>query len=75
LVELKYTTYWKVISKNDTLIDKYSYLDSLNFYFIRYRSDSLIINGFTIEPKFGVKLPTVILNRGGNREFGAGTVG
>lgn len=75
LVDLKNIPYWKSISKNDTLIDKYSYLDSLNFYFIRYRSDSLIINGFTIEPKFGIKLPIVILNRGGNREFGAWTVG
>jgi dipeptidyl aminopeptidase/acylaminoacyl peptidase len=75
LINLSQIPYWKNISKNDTLIDNYSYLDSLNFYFIKYRSDSLIINGFTIEPKYGVNFPIVILNRGGNREFGAWTVG
>ncbi len=73
LISLRQIPYWKNISKNDTLLD--TYLDSLNFYFIKYRSDSLLINGFTIEPKFGIKSPTVILNRGGNRDFGAWTVG
>jgi dipeptidyl aminopeptidase/acylaminoacyl peptidase len=75
LVDLRQIPYWKIISKNDTLVDKYSYLDSLDIYYIKYLSDSLTISGFTIEPKFGAKFPTIILNRGGNKEFGAWTVG
>lgn len=74
-IDLKQIPHWTTVSKNDTLMDKYSYLDSLNFYFIKYRSDSFIINGFIVEPISGTKLPVLLFNRGGNREFGALTVG
>jgi dipeptidyl aminopeptidase/acylaminoacyl peptidase len=75
LIDIKTNEYWTTVSKNDTLLNEYSFLDSLNFYTITYLSDSLKISGFLIEPKNGNKLPTVIFNRGGNREFGALTIG
>jgi dipeptidyl aminopeptidase/acylaminoacyl peptidase len=75
LIDIKTNDYWTTVSKNDTLLNEYSFLDSLNFYAINYLSDTLKINGFLIEPKNGNKLPTIIFNRGGNREFGALTIG
>lgn len=75
LIDIKTNDYWATVSKNDTLLNEYSFLDSLNFYAINYLSDTLKINGFLIEPKNGNKLPTIIFNRGGNREFGALTIG
>lgn len=38
---------------------------------ITYESDELKVRGYLALPKAGEKLPCVIFNRGGNREFGA----
>ena len=38
---------------------------------ITYLSDGLKVKGYLAAPKNGSKLPCVIYNRGGNREFGA----
>ncbi len=38
---------------------------------VRYASDGLGVTGYVVAPKRGRKLPAVIFNRGGNREFGA----
>ncbi len=38
---------------------------------ITYESDGLKVRGYSAAPKTGTKLPCVIFNRGGNREFGA----
>ena len=40
---------------------------------ITYVSDGLKVKGYLVAPKEGGKLPCVIYNRGGNREFGAWT--
>jgi len=40
---------------------------------ITYMSDGLKVKGYLVTPKTGEKLPCVIYNRGGNREFGAWT--
>lgn len=40
-------------------------------YRIIYRSDKNRVLGFVVEPKQGGKLPCVIYNRGGSRDFGA----
>ncbi len=39
-------------------------------YKIRYRSDGLEITGYISRPKAEEKLPILIFNRGGNRDFG-----
>lgn len=38
---------------------------------IGYLSDGLKVKGYLVVPRQGVRLPCVIFNRGGNREFGA----
>lgn len=75
LIDIKTSEYWENVSENDSLSGEYVFLDSLNFYAITYLSDTLKVNGFLIEPKNGNKLPVLIFNRGGNREFGALTIG
>ncbi|QXP71540.1 S9 family peptidase [Polaribacter sp. R2A056_3_33] len=42
-------------------------------YKIRYKSDGLEITGFLTKPKDLQKYPTIIYNRGGNRDFGTFT--
>jgi dipeptidyl aminopeptidase/acylaminoacyl peptidase len=42
-------------------------------YKIRYNSDGLEITGFLTKPKDLQKYPTIIYNRGGNRDFGTFT--
>jgi dipeptidyl aminopeptidase/acylaminoacyl peptidase len=46
-------------------------LKSVQFHRITYLSDGLKVNGYLAAPKHGERLPCVIFNRGGNREFGA----
>jgi len=46
---------------------------STETYKIRYTSDSLEITGFLTKPKNSQKYPTIIYNRGGNRDFGTFT--
>jgi len=63
-----------------TLID-YQYLIKTNndfkipteTYKIRYQSDGLEITGYLTKPKDLKKYPTIIYNRGGNRDFGTFT--
>jgi dipeptidyl aminopeptidase/acylaminoacyl peptidase len=75
IVELSKTPIWKKISIKDSLTNEYKYLNKLNFYFIKYKSDELEVNGILLEPKKEGKYPVVIFNRGGNREFGRLNVG
>jgi len=44
--------------------------DNTEFYRIKYLSDGLRVVGFVVKPKTdNLKLPVMIFNRGGNREF------
>lgn len=61
---------WSSISENNSLREKYKYLDNINFYVILYKSDSLLVNGIIAEPKKEGKFPVIIFNRGGNQEIG-----
>lgn len=70
IVDLSKTVIWSKISINDTLKNEYKYLRNLNFYFIKYKSDDLVVDGILLEPKKDGKFPVVIFNRGGNRDFG-----
>lgn len=45
--------------------------DNVELSRITYESDGLKVRGYIAVPKQGEKLPCVIFNRGGNREFGA----
>lgn len=74
-IDLSKTPIWKTISLNDSLKNEYKYLKKLNFYFIKYKSDELEVNGIISEPKKEGKYPVVIFNRGGNRNSGSLTVG
>lgn len=69
LIDLKQEVFWDDISKGGSLKSEYKHLDTLNFYKIKYWSDSLQIKGVLIEPKAAGKYPVVIFNRGGNRTF------
>ena len=46
-------------------------LDRIEVRSITYVSDGLKVKGYLVTPKIGDRLPCVIFNRGGNREFGA----
>jgi dipeptidyl aminopeptidase/acylaminoacyl peptidase len=46
-------------------------LDQIEIKSITYLSDGLNVKGYLVAPKNAEKLPCVIFNRGGNREFGA----
>jgi len=50
---------------------QYEWAESIECYKIKYLSDGLKVVGFVVKPKMdGLKYPLIILNRGGNREFG-----
>lgn len=52
------------------------YKEDIEVYRIKYLSDGLKVAGFIIKPKdIQEKLPVIIFNRGGNREFGKLDVG
>lgn len=74
IVDLSKTPIWSKLTINDTLKNEYKYLRNLNFYFIKYKSDDLVVNGILLEPKKDGKYPVVIFNRGGNRDFGRLTI-
>lgn len=61
---------WNKISVNDSLLEKYKYLEKVNFSLIVYKSDSLLVSGIIAEPKKDGKFPVVIFNRGGNKKIG-----
>src|SRR5581483_10175019 len=48
-------------------------LESVESRQITHLSDGLKIKGYVVVPRTGEKLPGVIYNRGGNRNFGAVT--
>jgi dipeptidyl aminopeptidase/acylaminoacyl peptidase len=48
-----------------------SALSQVELEMITYYSDGLRVKGYLAKPKKATKLPCVIFNRGGNREFGA----
>ena len=51
---------------------EFTYLDSIEVYDITYLSDGLKIKGFMAKPKDESKeYPCIIINRGGNRDFGS----
>lgn len=52
-------------------INRIAYKDSINVYAITYLSDGLKVNGYMVTPKGSGPYPAVIMNRGGNRDFGA----
>ena len=66
---------WNKISLNNSLLEKYQYLDKIDFSLIVYKSDSLLVNGIIAEPKQDGKFPVVIFNRGGNKKTGKSAKG
>jgi len=51
---------------------QFKYLEDIDIYSITYLSDGLKIKGLLVKPKvIDEKLPCIIYNRGGNRDFGA----
>lgn len=65
------TTISEKIEGKIILKTEYKYLDSLNFYGLRYNSfDNLKIKGFLVEPKIKGNYPVLIYNRGGNADYG-----
>jgi peptidoglycan-N-acetylglucosamine deacetylase len=60
---------WEIISSNDSILSDYDYANNLNYSELKYKSDSLIVEGFVISPKVKGHYPVIIFNRGGNREF------
>jgi dipeptidyl aminopeptidase/acylaminoacyl peptidase len=51
--------------------DIQSIINAVNFYSITYFSDGLRVTGYLAVPKKQGKYPSIIYNRGGNRDFGA----
>lgn len=55
--------------------ESFQYLDSIEISGITYLSDGLKVKGLLVKPKTAGEYPCVIFNRGGNRDFGALTIG
>ena len=55
--------------------NNFKYLDSIDIYSITYLSDGLKVRGLLVKPKKKGKYPSIIYNRGGNRNFGALVIG
>ncbi|MEQ8469823.1 MAG: prolyl oligopeptidase family serine peptidase [Marinoscillum sp.] len=53
----------------------FGYMDSIEIHHITYLSDGLKVKGLLVKPKEEGTYPCVIYNRGGNRDFGALTIG
>ena len=51
LVDISKTPIWNRISQDNKLHSDFEYLQKLDFYFITYESDSLIVKGIIVEPK------------------------
>jgi len=62
-------------NKENDWKEEFQYMDDIELYGITYMSDGLKVNGLMVKPKKEGKYPCIIYNRGGNREFGALTVG
>ncbi|MDR5589923.1 alpha/beta hydrolase family protein [Christiangramia sp. SM2212] len=50
---------------------EFAYLDDIEIYTITYMSDGLKVKGLLVKPKKEGNYPSIIYNRGGNRDFGA----
>jgi dipeptidyl aminopeptidase/acylaminoacyl peptidase len=74
-IDLSKTPIWKKIAKDSVLLPEYAHLSKLNFYAIKYQSDSVRVPGLIIEPKQAGTYPVVIFNRGGNRDYSQLTIG
>ena len=74
LVDISKTPIWERISQDNELHSDFEHLRKLDFFFINYQSNDLIVRGLLIEPKKEGKYPVVIFNRGGNRDFAQLTV-
>lgn len=48
-----------------------AYVDNIEVYDITYLSDGLKVHGYLIQPKAEGLYPSIIYNRGGNRDFGS----
>lgn len=51
--------------------NNFKYIDSIALYTITYYSDGLKVKGMMVLPKAQGPFPSIIYNRGGNRDFGA----
>ncbi len=60
----------KIVFKDGKLKDKYQYLNKVSIEKIIYESDGLKIKGYLVQPNKKDKYPSIIYNRGGNKEFG-----
>ena len=52
--------------KTSDLKNEFLFLNEVDFYKIKYKSDSLIIDGMIIMPKKDTIFPTIVYNKGGN---------
>jgi dipeptidyl aminopeptidase/acylaminoacyl peptidase len=59
-----------VNNKDTSFKDNYNQLGQLSFDSLVYTSDNYKILAYVIKPKQGDKLPCIIFNHGGNRNFG-----
>ena len=65
------TIYKRVSDGEGNLKEKYHYLADVEMKIFFYESDGLKVKGYMAYPKdTSKKLPVIIYNRGGNREFG-----
>lgn len=62
---------WNTISEGGNLKSEMSFVKQIDVYSIVYKSDSLLVNGFIVEPKKDGNYPVVIFNRGGNQYTGS----
>lgn len=53
------------------LKEDFKYLNDIEIYAITYLSDGLKVKGLLVKPRKEGKYPSVIFNRGGNRNFGS----
>jgi len=65
------TVFKRVTNEEGIYLNKYRYLDEVVMKTFFYESDGLKVKGYMAYPKgTSKKLPVIIYNRGGNREFG-----
>jgi dipeptidyl aminopeptidase/acylaminoacyl peptidase len=59
------------LTKKTEILDKFKPIwDSVVCYSFFYLSDGRKVKGFLVEPKIGEKIPCIIYNRGGSKDFG-----
>ncbi len=70
-IDIRQLPIWENISRNDTLLPKFEYVDQIELYKIQYHSNDRVVWGLCLTPKREGKYPVIIFNRGGNRDFSA----